>query len=409
MTQVSQFDLAVLGAGASGLMAAWQAAQRGARVVLVDRARLPGCKVRIAGGGKGNVTNRIMGPEWYIGEQPGFCRQILDTYPVARILNMLADLRIPLEEREAGQLFCLTPAAHLVEALVAAGHCCGVSLRLNHSLRNVEATGSGTFIIQCEDSAGSDTSPIQAAKLLIALGSPAWPQIGASDLGLKLARQWGHRIVPVRPVLAPLILPEDWPLHGLSGISLPARLQVGDRTFEQSLLFTHKGISGPAVFQASCFWRREMPLSINFLPHQSVNELMHQPEHGKLLVHSLFSRYLPARLAERLIPAALARRKVAETGKKERAALSAAVHAHNTVPLRSEGLHKAEAAAGGVATEHVDPCTLESRLQTGLFFAGEVLDVTGMLGGYNLHWAWVSGMAAGQGAWPGNGVTHLKQ
>ena len=241
------------------------------------------------------------------------------------------------------------------------------------------------FILECS----------QTSLMLIALGSPAWPQIGASDFGLQLARRWGHRTVPVRPVLTPLLMSEDWPLHGLSGISLPVRVSVASRSFEQDMLFTHKGLSGPAILQASCFWRKDMPLAIDFMPHIEVKALMHAPEHGKMLVRGLLGRYLPDRLAERLIPEALARRKVAETGKRDRDALSVAIHAHTVIPMRGEGLAKAEAAAGGVDTDGVNPDTLESRLRPGLFFAGEVLDVTGLLGGYNLHWAWACGLAAG--------------
>lgn len=214
--------------------------------------------------------------------------------------------------------------------------------------------------------------------------------------GMRLARQWGHKVVPVRPVLAPLLLPESWPLHGLAGVSLPAAVSVGGRTFRYPLLFTHKGLSGPAILQASCFWRQGEALHIDFLPDHPSLELMHQPEHGKSTVLGLFKKVLPTRLAERLIPGSLASRKIAQLAKKDREYLALAIHDHMVTPSRSEGMGHAEAAAGGVDTSDVNPRTLESRKQPGLYFAGEVLDVTGLLGGYNLHWAWASGKAVGE-------------
>ena len=215
-------------------------------------------------------------------------------------------------------------------------------------------------------------------------------------MGMRLARRWGHRVVPVRPVLVPFVCPDTWPLHGLAGVSLPAAVEVHGRAFSSSLLFTHKGLSGPAALQASCLWRPGETLHIDFLPGQSVPEIMHQPQWGKSTVLGLFKKLLPTRLAERLVPPALAGRHVAQTGKKEREALALGVHTHALVPTRTEGMGHAEAAAGGVDTTDINPRTLESRLCPGLYFAGEVLDVTGLLGGYNLHWAWASGKAAGE-------------
>ena len=214
---------------------------------------------------------------------------------------------------------------------------------------------------------------------------------------MRLARQWGHKVVPVRPVLAPLLLPESWPLHGLAGVSLPAAVSVGGRAFRYPLLFTHKGLSGPATLQASCFWRQGEALHIDFLPGHPALELMHHPGHGKNMVWGLFKKVLPSRLAERLIPESLASKKVAQLAKKDREHLASAIHDHTVTPSRSEGMGHAEAAAGGVDTGDVNPRTLESRRQPGLYFAGEVLDVTGLLGGYNLHWAWASGKAVGEG------------
>ena len=389
---MESYDCIVLGAGASGLMAAWQAAKTGASVMLVDKADKAGTKVRVAGGGKGNVTNLAVDVSWYIGEHPEFCRHVLGRFGSRAALDMLRALRIPLEEREAGQIFCLTPASRLVEALLEQGARAGVTLRLGQTVTGLEQWNDA-FLVHLECPGGVER--VRAGTVILALGSPAWPQIGASDHGHRLAGALGHRIAPVRPVLSPFVMPQSWPLMGLSGISLPVRLRVAERAFERDLLFTHKGISGPAALLASCFWHGGTDLCIDFMPSQAVQALMHDPAHGKLLVRRLVQRHMPDRLAERLIPEDLHNRKVAEIGKRDRGRLAACLHEHRVVPTRVEGLGKAEAAAGGVDTCDINAKSLESRLVPGLFLCGEVMDVTGLLGGYNLHWAWASGHTAG--------------
>lgn len=382
-------DAIILGAGAAGLMCAMTAGRRGFSCAVIDHSPVAGRKVRLAGGGKGNVTNRYISPEWYVGTQKGFPDTLLKRCSTDFVLSMLASFGIEWEEREYGQIFCTVQAARLVESMAAACRNAGAELLFNRTFGEIRHE-DGLFSV--ETSGGT----LQAPRLVIATGSPAWPACGATDGGMRLARQWGHKVVPVRPVLAPLLLPESWPLHGLAGVSLPAAVSVGGGTFRYPLLFTHKGLSGPAILQASCFWRQGEALHIDFLPDHPALELMHQPEHGKSTVLGLFKKVLPTRLAERLIPGSLASRKVAQLAKKDREYLALAIHDHMVTPSRSEGMGHAEAAAGGVDTSDVNPRTLESRKQPGLYFAGEVLDVTGLLGGYNLHWAWASGKAVGE-------------
>ena len=384
-----RFDALVIGAGAAGLMCALTAGRRGFSCALVDHSPVAGRKVRLAGGGKGNVTNRYIASEWYVGDQPGFPDRLLRRCSTAFVLDMLAEFGIGWEERDYGQLFCTTQAVRLVEALVDACRGSGARFFMNTPLGGIRHE-DGLFIAE------TPQGGLEAPRLVIATGSPAWPSCGATDMGMRLARRWGHRVVPVRPVLVPFVCPDTWPLHGLAGVSLPAAVEVHGRAFSSSLLFRHKGLSGPAALQASCLWRPGETLHIDFLPGQSVPEIMHQPQWGKSTVLGLFKKLLPTRLAERLVPPALAGRHVAQTGKKEREALALGVHTHALVPTRTEGMGHAEAAAGGVDTTDINPRTLESRLCPGLYFAGEVLDVTGLLGGYNLHWAWASGKAAGE-------------
>ena len=382
-------DAIILGAGAAGLMCAITAARRGFSCTLVDHAPVAGLKVRMAGGGKGNVTNYHMGQEWYVGQDTSFTRNALRHCTPDWVLHLLEDCSIPWEEREFGQIFCTVPAARLVENLVENIVQAGSALLLRRDIESVEHS-NGSFRLQ------TSRECIEAPRLVIALGSPAWPSSGSSDLGMRLARNFGHKIVPVRPVLVPLVCPGSWPLQGLSGISLPVAVSVQNRTFEYPLLFTHKGLSGPAILQASCFWSHGEPIRINFLPKVSALELMHASENGKLTVLNLFRRVLPARLAEQLVPKELAPCKVAQLGKQARNSIAAVIHAHEVVPTRSEGMGRAEASSGGVETHDINPRTMESKKCPGLYFAGEVLDITGLLGGYNLHWAWASGKTAGE-------------
>lgn len=382
-------DAIILGAGAAGLMCAMTAGRRGFSCAVIDHSPVAGRKVRLAGGGKGNVTNRFLSPDWYVCSQAGFPDILLRRCTTDFILDMLATFGIGWEEREYGQIFCTEQAARLVEALTEACRKTGSDILLRRTLGDIRYE-DGLFAV--ETSGGS----VRAPRLVIATGSPAWPDCGATDAGMRLARQWGHKVIPVRPALVPLLFPESWPLHGLAGVSVPANVSVGGRSFRYPLLFTHKGMSGPGILQASCFWKSGEPLHIDFLPERSALELMHAPENGKSTVLGLFKKHLPTRLTERLVPEALASRKVAQLAKKDREALALALHDHVVVPTRSEGMGHAEAAAGGVDTRDVNPRTLESRKQPGLYFAGEVLDVTGLLGGYNLHWAWASGKAVGE-------------
>ncbi len=382
-------DAVILGAGAAGLMCAMIAGQRGFSCAVIDHGPVAGRKVRLAGGGKGNVTNKYLSTEWYVSAQPGFPETLLKRCPTDFILRMLADFGIEWEERDYGQIFCTVPAARLVEALSGACRDAGTTFLFSCPPKAVTYE-NGLFTVD------TPKGEVQAPRLVIATGSPAWPACGATDAGMRLARQWGHKNLPVRPVLVPLLFPETWALRGLAGISLPAAVSTGGRTFRYPLLFTHKGLSGPAILQASCFWKPGEAIHIDFLPDHPALERMHQPEYGKNTVLGLFKRFLPSRLAERLIPEALASRKIAQLAKKDRESIALALHDHCVIPTRSEGMGHAEAAAGGVDTTDVNPRTLESRKQPGLYFAGEVLDVTGLLGGYNLHWAWASGKAVGE-------------
>ncbi len=415
--------MVILGAGASGLMCASVAAGRGKSVLILDHAAKPGRKLSITGGGKCNLTNRTVTIQDYAGENPHFCRSALSRFTPDHMLAMLHEAGIDIEEREHGQIFCKRSAKDLLNLLVKTCLNRGCRTAFEETILTVEQTAA----------ASNDASPAgarfrvrtrtgeyEARSLVIAMGGPAWPQVGASGRGYELARAFGHRIVSIRPALAGLIMPPDWPLIGLTGISTPVSIRVipppdkpaladpPDKRKKKEaaaqvlaaenldMLFTHKGISGPAALQASLYWRKGYHLIMDFLPGLAQDNPLDDPASGKLLCRNLFRRHLPDRLCDALLPPDLPGQKVAELPRRERDRLCALFRAHEVVPTGSEGFAKAEVTAGGVSTEEVSSRGMESARVPGLFFCGEVLDVTGRLGGYNLHWAFASGTAAGE-------------
>lgn len=425
MGQNEFFDLVILGAGASGLMCAAVAAGRGKSVLLIDHADKPARKLSITGGGKCNLTNRIVTPNDYVGENPHFCRSALAGFTPDHLLAMLREAGIAVEEREHGQMFCRRSAGDLVDFLLRACEQGGCRLALGE---NILAAERITPVGDARPDDQAEAAPVRfrvrtltgeykSRSLVMAMGGPAWPQTGASGRGYELARAFGHRIVPIRPALVGLVMPDNWPLAGLAGISVPASVLLlplpskagktetsgkqGKKKDAEvlaadtlDLLFTHRGVSGPAALQASLYWRKGCRLRLDFLPGLAVEDLLNQAA-GKLLCRSVIRRLLPDRLCDALLPAELGEKKIAELSRRERDRLHSLLKTHEVAPTRSEGFVRAEVAAGGVSTEEVSSRSMESARVPGLFFCGEILDVTGRLGGYNLHWAFASGNAVG--------------
>ncbi len=394
-------DILILGAGASGLRCGAALAALGLRAGIVDHAAEPARKVRISGGGKGNVTNLAVGWEDYWGENPRFCRSALGRLAPEALIRELEAAGIGLEERDHGQIFCRRSAGELVRKLADDAGAC--ELLPACPIAGLERLPDGGFVLSCAK--GTLTAPA----VVVALGGPARPQIGASDLGLRLARRLGHRIVPPRPALAGIVLPAGSPLLGLQGISLnatirrlPAKTGKGSPAKSLlpadnlSLLFTHKGFSGPAGLQTSLYLEPDDELSVDFLPETPLAPLLDAA--GKATTTGLLRRLLPARLLAALLPAELAGRKPTELSRAARDCLCRTVHTHRLQSCGVEGMRKAEAARGGVDTREVAAADMHSSLVPGLFFCGEVLDVTGRLGGFNLHWAFASARAAALGA-----------
>ncbi len=389
-------DVLIIGGGASGLFCARTAAQAGLSVIVLERTASPGRKLSISGGGKANFSNRQITPQDYLCHgDPNFCQPALATYTPAMILEEMRQWHLPVEERSHGQLFLTVPARRLTQILMADCRKLGCHIHCNNAVDGIRQK-HGSFEVCSGDVRW------QARSVVLACGSPAWPQAGGSGAGYRLAQSLGHELVPPRPALTPLYLAassDGMGFAALAGISLPVRisLEAGsglDRGWEDDLLFTHDGISGPASLKASLFWQEGMAVLLDFLPQQQVAALLDSPDAGRHTARSLLARLLPQRLVDCLLPEAVARRKLAELSRKQRTIIADAVHRCRIVPQGRGGLKKAEVCAGGVNTDAIEPATMQSRLIPGLYVIGELLDVTGLLGGYNLHWAWASAWAA---------------
>ena len=411
---MSVFDVVVLGAGAAGLFCAGVAGQRGLRVLLIDHSPRVAEKIRISGGGRCNFTNvQADRPECYISAQPGFARHALRAYRPTEFIGLVRRHGIGYHEKHRGQLFCDDSSERIIGLLTHEAEAGGVAWRSPCAIGPVAALppdqhDGARFEIAAEGGA------VRARSLVVATGGLSIPKIGATDLGYRLARQFGHRIVEPRPALVPLTFDAShwlpWvPLAGVSlevAISAPAHPEAP--VFTEDLLFTHRGLSGPAVLQISSFWRPGEALAIDLAPGRGADELVawltQRREQSRQQLATTLAERLPKRLValwlEQLaanVPRLRPEARLAELGNRDLQALGDALRRWTVQPSGSEGFRKAEVTVGGVATDELDPRTLASRRQPGLHFIGEVVDVTGWLGGYNFQWAWSSGYAAAQG------------
>lgn len=385
-------DVLILGAGASGLMCAREAAGRGLKVVVIERGATPGRKLAVSGGGKANFTNRRVDMASYRccgAPDSGFCAPALRSFTPAHMVRLVRQWHLPFEEREHGQLFLTVPAQKLVNALLDDCRRRGCRVECKNPVESI-TRADGVFEVQ------TASGIWQAKHVVLAMGSPAWPQVGGSGQGYRLAQSLGHSLVPPRPALSPLMLPQNHPVTTLTGISLPVCISVGKQQWQDHLLFTHEGLSGPAALKASLYWEEGMEVCIDFLPAQKFKALLDNHESGRQTPRALLARLLPQRLVDALLPQESARRKAAELSRAVRASLEEAVHRHKILPTGVAGLKKAEVCLGGIPVSEADPQTMASRCCPNLYITGEILDVAGLLGGYNLHWAWASGVAAGR-------------
>ncbi len=396
-----QFDVAVIGAGAAGMMCAAAAAQRGKRVVLIDHATKLAEKIRISGGGRCNFTNINAGPANFLSENPHFAKSALSRYTPQDFLALVKKYRIAHHEKHRGQLFCNDSAEQIIEMLKAECAAGDVHWRMPAKVESLAKTDTG-FLLQ------TDSGEIDTAAVVIATGGLSIPKIGATDFGYRVAKQFGLELIEPRPALVPLTFDEaQWqPFASLSGISLEVDVETGSlkgrkatgARFREDLLFTHRGLSGPAILQISSFWLPGTPIVINLLPEMDVAQVLIEGKGTiKKQLGNVVAQWLPARLAEGLLQAhgfALDAR-LADMPDAQLRKVGQALNAWTLTPNGSEGYRKAEVTRGGVDTRELSQQTMMANKVPGLYFIGETVDVTGWLGGYNFQWAWASGMAAG--------------
>ena len=418
-TGTAAVDVAVIGAGAAGMMCAATAGRRGRRVVLIDHATKLAEKIRISGGGRCNFTNRDAGPANFLSANPNFCRSALARYTSQDFIDLVTRHRIAWHEKHRGQLFCDESSEDIIRMLRTETDAAGVSWRMPCSVTAITRDVPISQTAPDADPSGFPTrtgfiietshGPIHAGRVVIATGGLPIPQIGATDFGLKIARQFGLKIIEPRPALVPLTFDAAaWkPFVPLAGVALEVDIRTGDGKkaprFREDLLFTHRGLSGPAVLQISSFWEPNTPITIDLAPGLDLAAALLDAKPGnRQQVVTVLSGLLPRRLAEQWLVAhgdlwpGLATQRLADVPDKTLRALAASLSSWAVVPSGTEGYKKAEVMRGGVDTRGLDQQTMEAKTVPGLHFIGETVDVTGWLGGYNFQWAWASGVAAGQ-------------
>jgi len=388
-------DIVVIGAGAAGMMCAVEAARRGRSVLVLDHAKSAGEKIRISGGGRCNFTNLHASPKNYLSQNPHFCISALSRYTQRDFIALVERHRVAYHEKTLGQLFCDGSALQIIEMLLGEMKRYGARLKLGCSVSSVEKSAEG-FSLQLSD------GPVHCRSLVVACGGKSIPKMGATGFGYDIATQFGLRIVETRPALVPLTFEPNTleRLKPLAGVAVDAVVACGKTKFAEAMLFTHRGISGPSILQISSYWREGEEIRIAMLPDMDIFEALREQrkQNGKQALQTALAIYLPRKLAQTIAEDMGATGHLADMSDKTFRRVEAAINDWRIKPAGSEGYRTAEVTLGGVDTRDLDSKTMETKSVPGLFFIGEVVDVTGWLGGYNFQWAWSSGWVAGQAA-----------
>jgi predicted Rossmann fold flavoprotein len=391
---VSETDVVVIGGGAAGLFCAIEAGKRGREVVVLEHAERIGKKIAISGGGRCNFTNLNTTADNFISDNPHFCKSALARYTPADFVSLVEKHGIPYHEKKLGQLFCDGSSQRIIEMLITEASEAGVEIWCGSLVREVEKKGEKKEHFEVETNNGTITSQ----SLVVATGGLSIPPLGATDFGYRLARQFGLTIREPWPALVPFTLSRETlrELSPLSGVSLAASVSCQGTQFRESILITHRGLSGPAILQISSYWRPGLSITINLLPDHDALELLHEQENKELTLANFLSQFLPRRFALAWCALNFPSQPLKRYTPGQLAAIAQALNNWEVVPIGTEGYKKAEVTAGGIATEELSSQTMAVKSVPGLYFIGEVVDVTGQLGGYNFQWAWASGYAAGQ-------------
>ena len=392
---IARWDVIIIGAGAAGLMCAAQAGYRGRRVLVLDNAKKPGRKILISGGGRCNFTNLQAGPHAYLCQNPHFTKSALARYTQRDFIDLVERHGVEYEERAHGQLFCTESAKEIVRVLLTECDWAGVTLQMQTELLTVSRDEAGFSLT-------TSRGALTCESLVIATGGLSLPKLGATPLGYRVAEQFGLPVVPTHAGLVPFTLhsAEKEALADLSGISLPVTLTAASgQAFTEALLFTHRGLSGPAVLQISSYWTPGEAIAINLLPGRDVCAWLTQAqrENGAQELKTLLARELPRRLVDKLLELDLLRSKpLRQYTPRELGEVATRLTQWTLKPNGTEGYRSAEVTLGGVDTDALSSKTMAARDVPGLYFIGEVVDVTGWLGGFNFQWCWSSGWVAGQ-------------
>lgn len=424
-SQYSHYDVIIIGAGASGLYCALTAGRRGRRVLVLDHANKAGKKILMSGGGRCNFTNYFVEPEHFIGSNPHFCKSALSRYPSWEFIGMVEQHKIPYHEREHGQLFCDDSAQDILTMLLDECAAVGVQVRLNTQVDSVQALENdkkARFQLstskalskkekQEKKEALENTKPVQTGfyceSLVVATGGLSIPTMGASGLGYELAQQFGHSLITTDASLVPFTFTDKTGelIRTLAGISLPVIASNDRISFKLPLLFTHRGLSGPAMLQLSNYWHTGETISINLLPNIDITTLLlaHKKTHPRQLIRTVLTDYTDNALPKKLLVALqttlwddIKDKELANIKDERLIELGITLNGWQLKPSGTEGYRTAEVTRGGIKTDEVSSKTMQSNYQDGLYFIGEVLDVTGWLGGYNFQWAWASGFVCGE-------------
>ena len=391
---MKSYDVIILGAGAAGLMCSAGAAKRGKSVLLIDHAKKVGEKIRISGGGRCNFTNRDVTPANFLSNNPRFCISALKRYTQYDFIDLVERYGIAYHEKTLGQLFCDNSSQDIISLLISeAGD---TEIQTATSVSNISrAEGSPPSY-----TVTTDRGIFETPALVIATGGPAIPQLGATGYAYEVARQFGLNVIEPRPALVPLTFDAQTmaQLQGLSGVAVDARASLGKARFDEALLFTHKGFSGPVILQISSYWKEGDSLTINLVPDNDAQEVLltAKREQPRKEVQTILSEMLPRSLAVRLSEITECQGRMAETSDKALMRVANQINRWVVTPEGSQGYRKAEVTLGGVDTKDLSSKTMEATKVPGLYFIGEGVDVTGHLGGFNFQWAWASGHACGQ-------------
>jgi predicted Rossmann fold flavoprotein len=387
---VNEVDVVVIGGGAAGLFCAIEAGKRGRKVVVLEHAERIGKKISISGGGRCNFTNLHAGPDNFISANPSFCKSALARYTPADFVALVRKHNIGFHEKKLGQLFCNEGSGQIIDMLLNECSDAGVEVICRSTVQRVAK--NERFEVELTD------RTLQSQSLVIATGGLSIAPLGATDFGYKLARQFGLKIEPTKPGLVPFTLTKDVlkQLAPLSGVSVDAEVSCNSNQFRENILVTHRGLSGPAILQISSYWEEGQAIDIDLLPNEDARKLLSENRASEISLANLLSRFLPKRFAHAWCELNFPSQPINRYTPRQLEEIATRLHHWRIIPGGTEGYRKAEVTAGGVSTAELSSRTMQTTKVPGLYFIGEVVDVTGQLGGYNFQWAWSSGYAAGQ-------------